>query len=445
MLPDKHVLVGSRKQTLADVAPQSFDGCSMDVAGLKDVLKRNTRVPTDLQDSRRRYPSWLKLFGCSMGLIVFVSVLKLPPAREKFELEIQTAEGITSKSVYDACVAMSRHLARGSPYQLMVEATADIGGPLKQHGFLAQMYHMNILERVDSPRSTRGLLKLGFASSGKQNWYRVLPFSGARDAIERMLELHEAVLMLTQLGAPSTLEEYNKYRKVLASAFSRHGVDGLLCGVGSYSVDWASRTMLDAMMVHENIYALEYAKTAVVTEIPGPDERNYLADVQDATGTQLIAKAVAKLRYSASIHLLTMFLCIGIPLADKPSTKKRKRCDIDVSGVFFVYDGVPYQTRSEFLSTTYCQITKKQSANNSNSKAFQKISRHAFRREEVLILKGVPSNKYRVVLPDDILAGAEIKDDDRVTARFKSEYARPHRLKDTRLLPVEEMSRLILA
>ena len=62
-----------------------------------------------------------------MGLIVLIALLKLPPAREEFVLQMQGVERISAKHVYGACVAMPKNLAGGDQYQDMVEATSGIG------------------------------------------------------------------------------------------------------------------------------------------------------------------------------------------------------------------------------------------------------------------------------------------------------------------------------
>ena len=62
-----------------------------------------------------------------MGLIVLIAVLRLPPAREEFALQMRGVERISAKHVYDACVAMSKNLAGCDQYQDMVEATNGIG------------------------------------------------------------------------------------------------------------------------------------------------------------------------------------------------------------------------------------------------------------------------------------------------------------------------------
>ena len=55
---------------------------------------------------------------------------------------------------------------------------------------------------------------------------------------------------------------------------------------------------------------------------------------------------------------------------------------------FVVYGGRFFQTKSEFLSNTYCTLTGKSSGNGSNSAAFKEISRHRFKGDQVLVLKG---------------------------------------------------------
>ena len=75
---------------------------------------------------------------------LLIAVVKLPPAREEFVLQMRGVERISAKHVYDVCVAMSKNLAGGDQYDDMVEATSSIGGPLKKHWLLAQMEHRQI-------------------------------------------------------------------------------------------------------------------------------------------------------------------------------------------------------------------------------------------------------------------------------------------------------------
>ena len=121
---------------------------TLDLPQCKEIFKRAMKIPLDLQDSRSRFPSLVKKFGGSLGLVILVYLLKLPPARDAIEANIHGVGTVNAKSVYEACVKTARNALDHNIYEPLVDVTAETGGSLKAHGFLAQFQHMGITEKV---------------------------------------------------------------------------------------------------------------------------------------------------------------------------------------------------------------------------------------------------------------------------------------------------------
>ena len=74
---------------------------TLDLSQCKEIFKRATKIPLDLQDSRSRFPSLVKKFGGSLGLVILVYLLKLPPARDAIEANIHGVGTVNAKTVYE--------------------------------------------------------------------------------------------------------------------------------------------------------------------------------------------------------------------------------------------------------------------------------------------------------------------------------------------------------
>ena len=292
---------------------------------------KSEAVPGDIAHYREIFPRCKFLFAQSLGLLVLLAVLKLPPARDLFLERVacvkihSSSEPMATRQVYDIFASICNDLGSAHPDFLswrdrMRKATSEVGGPLKQHGFMAQMYHFGILRKANLGETTN-ILKLGFAQSGTQKSYVLLPFSDAIDyAIRNMLQLHETIHVLMMLSAPVTLRQYNQYSAVLENSFSRHNVDGMRT-VGSYCASWAARTVLDGFMNSDGIIRLIVSAVDPISAFPGPDEHKHIDSAVQLFGAVSALSLCSLIGYKGSAHLLSMRLCLHLSMGKEVLSK----------------------------------------------------------------------------------------------------------------------------
>jgi hypothetical protein len=147
---------------------------------------------------------------------------------------------------------------------------------------------------------------------------------------------------------------------VLAEAVTRNdlpGVSGL-----QYCFDYIVRLFLDSLMHTEKV-TLTIGTKDLIADLPGPDELNHRALLQNCFGTSSVKQLMTRLKMKQSCHLLLGIACLGTSKTlakvwtDKQNNKRKFEEAAGVAGKFLNVAGRVFQTQTQFLEGT-CALSK---------------------------------------------------------------------------------------